>query len=317
MPYVGASGNLGVAFEASASPNTYVAPTAFFNVRNESLGYVEDRIPRRPLRGHADLVGFKGGNVRIEGDIDIEVTEDRLPYLLWGARGAVTKTNVTTDFKYVYVPGQSATAPNATLSITVTKGGVAFGFVGCVVSSQSYTLDNGLLVGTFSILGSNEASQSVPTPAFSTEDVYGPGQYRVEIPTATQVFDTDTFTFTINDNAEAQYRLNDVSRGARYIKFGEREVSAEVERDFENRTEYDIYKAATAQSITISATKAANKKVTFLTPSAIIETHEVGGLSGQANLIRSRVRYVGAYNAATSRAAQITVDTTADITAPM
>lgn len=318
---VGASGFLGVAAETVSG--TYVAPTDYALIRNESLAYDETRIQRRPLRGVADLTGLLGGNVQISGDLQIEVLEDTLVQLLRAARGVITKGGAG-PFTYTFKPSQAA-APTKTLSITVVRNGVVFGYVGCVVSSMSFTTDGGLMVGNFSILGRDEASQSLPTPSYPTLDPFSPGMYAIEVPTTTQVFDTDQFTFAVNDNAESQYRLKGAenatpgsagTRGAQFVKFGERTAELTLERDFLNRTDYDAFKALTSQSITVRAKRTATQYIEFLMEKATPQSYEITGLTGQAELIRAGVNYQGVYNPGTTQSYQIKVASATSITIP-
>jgi hypothetical protein len=281
---------------------------------DESLQHQQATRWRRPLRGIADVAGALAGNTHIEGDISCEVTEDTLPHLLRAARGALVKT-LTGPFLYTFTPNAVA-VPAKTLSITVVRNGVAFGYVGCVISSQEYTIDDGVLMATFSIVGSDEADEALPTPTHVLTAPYGAGQYNLQIPTATQVFDTDTFTLSIDDSAEPQFRIKD-SRGAQFVKFGERTVELSVERDFEARTDYDAYKALTAQGVLLKAIKTATvEEIDFLVPAAIKDSYEISGLTGQADLIRASISYQGVYNAATSKSYEIKMWTDEDITLP-
>lgn len=315
---IGASGFLGIAREAVGFPNVYVAPEKYILIRSEGLQYVQDTTWTRPLRGIADPYHAVPGNVRVEGDISFEVTSDQLPWLLFGAHGTMTKTTGTAPFTYTYVPNATAT-PSSTLSITVVRNGVAFGYVGCVISSMEFSIDDGILVCSMSILGTDEASQTVPTPTYPEASPFGAGMYSMQIPTATQVFDCDSFTLSVEDGAEPQYRLQSGgARGARFIKFGERSITLSVERDFENRTEYDNYKALTRRSITLQAVKnATNDSVTFKTPAAIMDSYEIPGLSGQGDLIRASVSYMGVFDPSggVQRALEIVIKTNEDITA--
>jgi hypothetical protein len=116
------------------------------------------------------------------------------------------------------------------------------------------------------------------------------GQYSIEIPTATPVTDTDTFEFQVEDNAEPQYRLKSTGRAAQFVKFGEREVTLSLERDFQTRTEYDAFKALTSTSITLTASKGANNSISILVPATIRDTYEVN-LDGQGDLVRASVEF--------------------------
>lgn len=309
---VGATGVLGVAVETV--PGTYVAPTSYLSLMNESINYTPNNINRRPLRGNADVAGVIGGYVETGGDFQVEIMPDTLPVILRGARGAQGVTG-TTPKVYTFNPDSSAT-PARTLSLTLVRNAIVFGYTGVVIGSQKYGLEEGLLVGTFGVLGRDEAVQSAPTPTFSTAVPFGPGQYDIQIPAASSVLDTDTFEFTVEDNAESQFRLKNTGRGAQFIKYGERSVELTVERDFESRAEYDAFKAMTAQSISIVCSQGANDKVQFNIPVAIKSTYEISGLSGQADLIRASITYMGTFDTVNSRSYQIVTSTTATITVP-
>lgn len=308
---VGASGFVGIAPEVTSG--TYVAPTKYLNLRNESLKYVQEPLWRRLLRGTADVSGVLAGNTRVEGSIEVEIIEDELVNLLLAARGAIVKTGASTPWTYTYTPNQVA-VPTKTLSITVVRNGLAFGYTGCVISALSMTTDNGLLIGTFDILGNDEAAQSLPTATFSSLLPYSTNKYSIEIPTATQVFDVENFTFSLNDNAEAQYRLKNTGLGAQFVKFGERSVELSMTKDFQDRTEYDSFKALTAKSVRVKASKSASQSVQITLPVAVLDTYDISGLSGQADLIMAEVKYVGTNTGA--GACTIVVVSDVDITIP-
>lgn len=309
---IGATGIVGIAVETVAG--TYTAPTVFLSLKSESLNFTPNNINRRPLRGTADVTGVMGGYVETGGDIVVEILPDQLPHILRATRGAQAVTGTTPKI-YTHTPDSAAT-PTRTLSITVVRNGIVFGYTGCVIGTQKYGLDEGLLIGTFTILGRDEAVQSAPTPTFPTSRPFGPGEYDIQIPTAASVLDCDTFELTINDNAESQFRLKNTGRGAQFIKYGERSVELTMSRDFESRAEYDAFKAMTAQGIRIIASQGANDKVQFTVPAAIKSTYEIEGLSGQADLIRANITYMGTLDAVTGKSYEIVTTTTATITVP-
>lgn len=306
---VGASGYVGIGIETT--PGTYVAPTYFFNLRSEDLHYVPNMQQRRLLQGTPDVAGVLAGNALVEGSLECEIIEDGLVQLLRIARGAIVKTGSSTPWTYTFTPNAVA-VPAKTASITVVRNGVAFGYTGCVLSEGSFTTDNGILVGTFNVLGLNEADQTVPVAAFSTLLPFSSGMYSIEVPTATQVFDDVNFTLDINDNAEAQDRLKN-TLGAQFVKFGERSVELTMNRDFLNRTEYDAFKALTAQSVRVKAIKSASQSVQFTLPVAIKADYAISGLSGQADLIMADIKYIGTAPAGAA-AYTIVIVSTVDIT---
>lgn len=287
---VGAPSGAFPTVNTASSSGTYAAPVKFIPFMSESLTSVQATIWRRPIRQSADIIGAVSGNFNVEGDISIEGMEDCMLYFLYGSRFSVVKSG-TTNYTYTFTPTPNA-IPNKTLSITVVRNGIVFGFTGCVVSSQTFTVEDGILMHNLSILGRDEAVQSAPTPTWPTTVPFGAGQYSIEIPTATPVFDTDQFELTIDDSAEAQFRLKNTGRGAQFIKYGERAVTLSFERDFESRTDFDAFKALTSQAITVAASKSANNAVTLNIPVAIKDTYEVQN-SGQGDLVRAAIAYNG------------------------
>jgi hypothetical protein len=290
MPGIAAGGVVGVALETT--PGTYAAPTKFLLLDSESLQYGQDTVWRRPLRNTADPVGTVPGNVTVTGDAAMDFLADGVLYFLLATRCTVVKSG-TGPFVYTFTPTAQA-LPTRTLSITVVRNGAVFGYTGCVVGSFQITTDNGILKFSATLVGRDEAVQSAPTPTYPTSEPIGAGSYDIQIPTSTQVFDTDTFTFSVEDNAEAQYRLKNTGRGAQFIKYGERSTTLAVERDFENRTEYDSFKALTAQSVTIeAASQTGDEAVTIVVPAAIKDTYNVALGGAQGDLIRASVSYTG------------------------
>lgn len=273
----------------AVTPGTYVAPTKFFPFNSESIMMTNETIWRRPIRQSADIIGAVAGNFHPEGELQLESLEDVVLYFLWCSRTTVVRTGSNPNWIYTITPTAAATA-NKTMSLTVVRNGVPFGYVGISLNSFTFGIEDGLLSFNTSVIGFDEASQSLPVPTFPTTVPFGAGSYTVEVPTASTVLDTDTFEFTVEDNAEAQFRLKSTGRGAEFIKYGERNSTLSLERDFTSRTDYDAFKAVTAQSITLTASKGANNKIILLAPVAIKDTYEVG-LSGQGDLVRASIAY--------------------------
>jgi len=186
---IGAAGILGIAREATAG--TYVAPAKFIPIRSESLKFAQETVFTRPIRGVADIVHAVAGNATVEGDIEFEVTHDNLPWFLYAMRGDVVVTGAAPPYVYTFTPssiGQKSVT-KTTLSISIARNGVVFGYTQCVVGKMELTVDNGILVATMSILAKDEGSQGALTATWPTNPPFGAGQYTIEIPTATQVYD--------------------------------------------------------------------------------------------------------------------------------
>jgi len=286
-PGVGASGVMGIALETT--PGTYLAPTKFVPFNSNSLNYKQETQFRRPVRKTPDQVWAVPGNANIEGDIEMDFLDDVVPYFMNASRMVVVKSGTTPNWIYTGTPSDVA-IPAKTMSITVVRNGIVFGYTGCVVSSFTITVNDGVLAYNCSILGRDETVQTAPTETWGTSTPYGAGMYSIEIPTGSAVLDTDTFEFQVEDSGSPEFRLKTPGRGAQFIRYGERTVSTSVSRDFESRADYDAYKALTSQSVTITASKGSNNSVSILVPSTIKDTYEIEGNS-QGDLVRANIQY--------------------------
>lgn len=279
---IGGGGIVGLAPEAT--PNTYVAPTKFFPITSESLNYTEAHYLRRSIRQNVDVYGVIQGPVNTAGDMEFEATEDVIPYFLNASRLTVVKTG-TTNFTYTCTPNANATA-SKTLSLTIVRNSAVFAFTGCTVGSWSLSTNDGILMMRVSIVGSDESTQTAPTPTFAQIAPFATGQYTFSIPQGTPITDVDAFEFTAEDNAEPQFRLKSTGRGAQYIKFGERNARLSFDRDFPDKTEFADFKATTATTVRILASKGANNSVQIDLPQAVRDVYNVQ-LGAQGDLIRA------------------------------
>src|SRR5690349_23175591 len=122
---IGGGGVVGIALETVAG--TYVAPTKFVPINSESLAHRQATTWRRPIRNSVDTLGAVAGNVNVEGDMNIELVEDVLPYFLMASRLNVVKTGAGPNYIYTATPTANAT-PAKTLSITVVRNGIVYGY---------------------------------------------------------------------------------------------------------------------------------------------------------------------------------------------
>lgn len=292
-------------------PGTYRAPTKFIPFTSESMQMTEATVFRRPIRQSADVIGAVAGNEHVEGDIEMEGLEDCVPYWLLAGRMTCVKTSAPPNYTYVFTPNDAAVS-SRTLSVTIIRSGEVFGYTGVTVSSSRFGINEGMLTFAVSTTARNEAVQTTPAPVtWPTTAPFGAGQYTIEIPTGTVVTDTDTFEWSVEDNAEPQFRLKSTGRGSDFTKYGERDLTISVERDFLSRADYDLYKSVTAQSITLTSTKGLNNLITLFTPVVIKESYAMN-LSGQGDLVRGSISYRPMINGS-GLAATITIKTQENI----
>lgn len=290
----------------AATPGTYTAPTKFFPFNTESIVLSQSTVFRRPIRQSADIIGAVAGNYNPGGDIEMEALEDVLIYFLFASRTLIVQSGTSPNFIYTITP-TAAAVPQKTMSLTFVRNGIVFGYTGMVVSNFMFGIADGLLTFKTGILGRDEAVQSAPVPTWPATVPFGAGSYSIEVPTATPVLDTDTFEWTVEDNAAVNFRLKNTGRGAQFINYGERNSTMTIDRDFQDRIDYDLFKSVTSQSVTLTASKGANNLITLLAPVTIKNTYDVG-LSGQGNLVRASITYQNVIDG-TGKSWQITVKT--------
>ena len=315
---IAAAGIIGVAIELER--NTYRAPQKFLPIISENLSTSENTVFRRVLRGTVDPVGVKPGDESHEGTVQMEFLHDAIPYFLHAMRGIVTKGGSGSDRTYKIVGGHEGSAGRygQTLSITIVRNNIVFGYTGIVVGSLELGITDGLLTATMSVMATDEEEQSTPTATFSRSVPFGAGEYDLQIPTDTQIYDADTFSIEINDNPESQHRLQDERRGPWFIKYGEREVTANIDRDFDSREQFDIFKDVTEQSITLRAVDASDpdRFVSFNMPECYVDDFEVSLSGSPGDLVRATTSYMGVHNDTLGAAYELTIGTNENIYRP-
>jgi hypothetical protein len=304
---IGGGGFLGVAFEIVMG--TYVAPTKFFPIKSEKLEFMEAQVQRRTIRQSVDAIGTVVGNTHIGGPIDMELLPEALVYFLHASRNTVSKV-VGPPAVYTYTPSSSFTPPNKTLSITTVRNGIAQGWVGCAVSNFKITVGtDGIAMFQCDIIGMDEATQGVPAgPIFPTTSPMGSGSYNVQLPTASQVADVDTFALDVKDNAAAEFRQY-TDRKPRFIGFKQRDVTFTCERDWQSRAELDAFKAGTVESTRVIATLDTNNIIQVTCAAAVKTTYQITGLTGQGDIIRATQTRQGNLDSGTGKAYEIVVTT--------
>jgi hypothetical protein len=300
---VGGAGFLGVGLETTLG--TFAAATKWIPFRSETMRLMEDKIWGTNIRGVADRSRATQGYTWVEGDITFEVTPDIMVYFFYASRNVPVKTGAG-PFTYTFTPAHVAKASTAsgasnrkTLSMIIQRSNNPMGYVGCSVGQLAFTVDNGLLMCTASIVGVDEATQTLGTPTYVQQEVVGPGDITLEVPTATVRSDADTFTATINDNLVRQNRLNGLRKAA-YQNWGEREITLAYEIDFDTLTDYAAFKAQTIQAVTLKGVSvAATEEVTMVFNATAIDSFEAN-LSALGDVNRATVNMHAFYNTTNS-----------------
>lgn len=301
---LGAGGAVGIALEPAAAPGVWVTPAAWVPVTSETFTYNEDRYFSEAIRQQTISQAAKQGFYHIEGGLNMEVDTRTLPYFLHASRLGVTKSGVSSPWTYKYQPGTGAVIPatNRTMSITILRNGVWFGYAGCVVGSFDLTVDNGVLMFNVSqLLGLTDVPSGTigsPTPAFTTPQLLGASAHSVAFgdgalatPAAGVTAMSGTtpstkfsgYTFTDNENAVAQNRITP-TRGAAYISFGITEAQIASSLDFDDKSDYNHFIATDSKRSQFISSNGAADKVVVNVYNSVFDEYPVS-LGGWGDII--------------------------------
>jgi hypothetical protein len=266
---LGGGGWLAISLEAVMG--TYQDPstagTVWVPILSEGLEYNEDKYFSPQIRQQTIVSDVAQSYYHVEGDIRMEVDPQFEPYFLHCSRHLITKTGTTPAITYKYVPSQAGSATTVasgafsrTASITVVRNGIGFGYAGCVVRGYEYTLDNGVLMVTWRVIGLSEVDPTaLGTPAWTNPNLFAAAAHSVYVAAAATsptyaANDTNHngFTFDVNFNGEAQNRIVP-DRAATYISYGETEATYNTELDFINKTEYNNMKNNTTRALRLES----------------------------------------------------------------
>src|SRR6266567_1398041 len=168
--------------------------------------YTEDKYYTPQIRANAISSDVEQAPYHVAGDIVMEVDPNYMPYFLYASRHTVTKTGAG---PYVYSAAPTnigATYPGGSargLTIVVVRNKQAFMYSGCVVTQYAYTIENGVLRCTLTILGLAEADTGTEPldPAVSATwvdaNLFGAAAHSIYVDTAglTPAFATPDLTF--------------------------------------------------------------------------------------------------------------------------
>lgn len=297
-PGVGGGGYVGIAPETTFG--TYVAPTLFVPILNESFGYQEDKYFSPAIRKSVVVNDVAQNYYSIGGDIDVDVDPATWVYFMYASRHTITKTGAGSPWTYTFVPSAAAAATTAagtttpkSLSITIVRNGVVFKYVGCVVGGFNLRVEDGVLKSNMSMVGLADTSVGGDTPpaaTFTAPTIMGAGAHQVYIDTAgaTPAFATastvfNTFTANMNNNGSPRNRIVS-GRGASAIVWGEGEYTITSGFDFETRGDYDNVINATAKAFRLKSSSGASNDVQLDVFRGIYNTYPVN-LAGIGDIL--------------------------------
>jgi hypothetical protein len=310
MPGADIAGNGSMWVGLETTYGTPVDPSAagvgvWVPIISESLQYTEAKYYSPQIRQSAIVSDVKQSYYHVEGDIVMEVDPNYMPYFMYASRHTVVKAGAG-PYTYVATPTNvGATYPGGSargLSIVPIRNSIGFMYSGCVVNQWAFTIENGVLRVTMSILGLAETDiAGAVTQSWLDPMLYGAAAHVISVDAAglTPAFATadstfNGFTWTANYNGSAQNRIVQ-NRSATYISYGETELTYETELDFVSKAEYNAMKANTLRAIKLESAERGGVTYTAATDGFRLTTYRSNydvyqvGLSGIGDLIMARV----------------------------
>jgi hypothetical protein len=276
---------------------------------SEDFGYREEKYYSPQIRQQTIVSDVQQSYYHIEGSITIEVDPNFAPYFMYASRHNISKTGATAPYTYRVVPGSQGAAGSAasgavprTLSISIIRNGIGFGYAGCVVNTWEETIENGVLRWTLGLLGLSEADLGgVGTATWLNPSLYGADAHSIYLdaagtsPAFSGAYATNFngWTFRSDFNGSAQNRIQPL-RSASYIAYGETNASYETELDFIDKTDYTNMKNNVVRAIKKESIKgganwaAAVDGVRTIVYRTSFDNYEVS-LGGMGDLIMARV----------------------------
>ena len=311
MVDVSGGGSLAIGLETTHG--TYLAPTIFVPITSESLAENRSDPMRKPILGRAVNSGKVEGREHVEGEITMELLPTLLPYFLVASRfGESITKSAATPFLYTAKDeaAVSVKAAKRSLTIGVDRAGVGFTYIGCQVTSFRFFFEDGIAMVAMNIIGREQTETFIPIPVVApTQTPFAADEVGIEI-AATSRVDLDSFEMTFEENGEPMFNLSG-NTGADYVKFGEHNVEASFEVDFESKADYALWVARTTQAVKMTLTKS-TEVVTAEIFGGLYDSFEVN-LSDIGDQVRASATIMGAYNLASSGTSEITVTSVVDV----
>ena len=316
MVDVAGGGHVGLAIEAVNG--TYQAPVKFAAILSESLQEVRTDSFRSPILGRAVASGKTPGRQHIAGDITMEALPEVMAYFLIASRmgenvvkgGAAPFTYTAMNDSVVHLKTNFRS-----LSLVVDRAGIGFAYLGCQVVQTTINFgDGGVPMVTYSIVGQRQSEDYTPgVVTFPTELPFSVDECTLTIATiARGDVDAESVEFVLNDNGEPKFNLTGQDR-ADYVKYGEFIGEASYEVDFENKADYAIWVARTAQELILDFNKDANQMVNLEFHGAMYDTFEVG-LSALGDQVRGSASLRAIHDVTAGFATTMVITTNEDVT---
>lgn len=264
MPQIGRKGYLGVKIETTAG--TGVEPEKYLPYDSCSLNNVVEVLDDEAAKGIRERAwGSVTARERGEGEIQIKMDVENLPYLLYPALGSKSTTAGGEAGVYEHTLTRKAANPPKTATFTFYDTVETRQFAYGTINTLEMTFSDEWVNVTGNILSKKPTSTSGSASiteetvlAFKDANIY----FGTDLATAESNYDSSTnatklsaFTLNLNNNAEVHYLSGSTSPD--HVAIGQFEAGGNYTLFFENTTERDAHEAQTKRAMVISFTGSA------------------------------------------------------------
>jgi len=280
--------NLGVGLESTRG--TAVAPQAFIPARVPTGIKVEnEKTTIKETKGsRINSQGSTISSTRVEGDLEFNVRNNSVGYLLKSLLGSVTTTSPETDVYEHDFEVDASNPQNPSLTLALSQlGKQDYETSLAVVSSMEFTIPaDDMLYAVASFIAKEQAEHSDYSVAFADND-YKFDHYHATIKIADSVSDLanasgeclNELSLSITNNARPRLCLSSkVPTDIIGLVF---DINGSFSKDYIDKTFYDVYKSGAykAMEITLENTdvtigSSSHPKISFVLPKVSFESYD-------------------------------------------
>lgn len=318
MPQIGRKGFIGVAIEET--PGVAVSSVKYLPYDSCTLNNVVEVLDDEAAKGIRERAwGSIAARERGEGDIEIKMDVENLPYLLYPALGEKTTSTAsgeTTVYEHVLTRKSANPPVTATFNFNDTVETRRFTYSTMNTLELSFT-DEWVTASVNVISKKPTAGSGVlavteeSVLAFKDANIY----FGTDLATAVSNYESDTnsiklsaFTLNINNNAEAHYLSG--SSSPDHIAIGEFDAGGDYTLFFENTTEKNAHELQTQRAMVASFKgqsigNGSTEEILVKIPSFHITVRAVD--TAPAGFVTENPTFVADYDSSAGYSVQVTV----------
>ena len=251
------------AIARETTPGTYEAPSDFWEMVSESLGYT-----RPPVRSRGIRAGRRTphAHARVNFDVAGSTVHELVPETAATILRACFGTPVTAGagpYTHTYTADADLEKHTVQIGRPGTGGTVhPFSYTGCMVGSGSLQVRSGELIGlTLNWMGQDEdTGQSLASASFATPSRWSSVQASLTLAGTAYCF--DTFDWNFDNGLDVRHAVCPTNPGRGDVREnGQRSYGGQFEGDFEDLTLHNYFKNDTANQLVLTIDDGASSLV--------------------------------------------------------